>query len=218
MNASFHETNTSLVQNNDACESKLEAYTYNPNSFQEYNCFASNDLDTYESKKSANMMFDSTPPMDFDHFEPKTESFNSLSPPLDFCSIEYPTHSSPPFEVEDDCSFCNICRCLGHEREDCPGFSYYDVMSESETSDISVDPIGEGNYFHEEHSISEDHYFQDESIELTNSPIEPLAHVEHIEEFHVDHFVYDKNVLSWGTLSLMIFLGLITCYHMIRFE
>ena len=55
-------------------------------------------------------------------------------------------------------------------------------MSKSETSDISADPIGEGNYFHEEHSISEDHYVQDQSIKLTDSPIESPANIEHINE------------------------------------
>ena len=83
-------------------------------------------------------MFDPTPPVDFDYFESNTKSFNSPSPPSEFCSIEYPTHSSHLFEIEDDCRFCNICRCLGHEREDCPGFPYYDIMSKSETSDISA--------------------------------------------------------------------------------
>ena len=114
---------------------------------------------SFESKESDNMMFDSTPPMDFDHFESNAESFTSLSPPSNFCSVKYPTHSSSPFDAEDDCSFCNICRCLGHEREDCPGFPYYDVMSESETSDINANPFGEEDCFHEVHSSCEVHNF-----------------------------------------------------------
>ena len=181
-NESLARMNASFEQINDVCGSNQEDYAYNQNSFQEYNHCASNDLATYESKESDNMIFDSTPPMDLDHFEPNTESFTSPSPLLEFCSSEYPTHSSPPFEVEEDCSFCNICRCLGHEREDCPGFPYYDVMSESETSDISADPIDEGNYFHEEHSICEVQFFQDDPIERTYSLIEPLIHIEHINE------------------------------------
>ena len=78
---SLARMSTSLEQINDVCGNILEDYTYKENSFQEYTHFASNDLATYESKESDNMMFDSTPPMDFDHFEPNVESFTSLSPP-----------------------------------------------------------------------------------------------------------------------------------------
>ena len=180
-NESFTRMETSLEQINDVCGSKHEAYTFNQNSFQEFNHYASNDLDSYESKENVNKMFGSHPFMDCDHVEPKTESFNALSSPSNFCSIEYPTYSSP-IDVEEDYSFCNICRCLGHEREDCPGFPYCDVMSESETSDINANPFGEEDYFHEEHSICEVHNFQDDPIESTHSFIEPLTHIEHFNE------------------------------------
>ena len=55
-------------------------------------------------------------------------------------------------------------------------------MSESETSDINANPFGEEECFHEEHSICEVHNFQDYPIEPTHSLIQPLAHIEHINE------------------------------------
>ena len=161
---------TSLEQFHNECGSKQEDCAYNDNSFQEYHHFTSNDLDIIGSNERVNILLDSLPPMDFDHFEPKTESFASPSVSSDFCSIEYP---SPPLNTEADCHYCNICVCFGHEARDCPGFAYY------------ADTLSEEDYPYVEHATSEVSNHLDDSIELTNSPVEPLAPVEHIDEdFH----------------------------------